>query len=339
MQFIDEVKIHLKAGDGGNGASSFRREKFIPRGGPDGGDGGRGGNIVFKCTKNLNTLIDFRFKQHFIAKSGDNGRGRNQSGISGQDLILLVPIYTQIFEEESLQLLYDFTQDGEEFMIAKGGRGGLGNSNFKSSINRGPTFAQKGEDGEKIYVQLQLKLLSDAGLLGLPNAGKSTFLACTTRAKPKIADYPFTTLKPQLGVVYIDKHEFVLADIPGLIADASQGKGLGDRFLKHVERCGVLLHLIDCSLENIVESYATIRHELLSYNADLIDKQEVIALNKIDLIDPKIVQKKKLALEKYIAKSSAKPINVFKISTATGAGVDEVLRYLYQKISKHHERK
>ena len=339
MQFIDEVKIQLKAGDGGNGASSFRREKFIPRGGPDGGDGGRGGNIVFKCTKNLNTLIDFRFKQHFTAKSGDNGRGRNQSGISGLDLILLVPIYTQIFEEETLQLLHDFTQDGEEFIIAKGGRGGLGNSNFKSSINRAPTFAQKGEDGEKIYVQLQLKLLSDAGLLGLPNAGKSTFLACTTRAKPKIADYPFTTLKPQLGVVYIDKHEFVLADIPGLIADASLGKGLGDRFLKHVERCGVLLHLIDCSLPDVVDSYATIRHELLSYNADLIDKQEVVALNKIDLIDPKIVQKKKLALEKFIAKNSAKPVNVFKISTATGAGVEEVLRFLYQKISQHHERK
>jgi len=339
MQFIDEVKIQLKAGDGGNGASSFRREKFIPRGGPDGGDGGRGGNIVFKCTKNLNTLIDFRFKQHFTAKSGDNGRGRNQSGISGQDLILLVPIYTQIFEEESSQLLFDFTQDGEEFIIAKGGRGGLGNSNFKTSTNRAPTFAQKGEDGEKFYVQLQLKLLSDAGLLGLPNAGKSTFLACTTRAKPKIADYPFTTLKPQLGVVYIDKHEFVLADIPGLIADASQGKGLGDRFLKHVERCGVLLHLIDCSLPDVVESYATIRHELLSYNADLIEKQEVIALNKIDLIDPKIVQKKKLALEKFIAKNSVKPVNVFKISKATVAGVDEVLCFLYQKISQHHERK
>ncbi len=339
MQFIDEVKILLKAGDGGNGASSFRREKFIPRGGPDGGDGGKGGNVVFKCTKNLNTLIDFRFKQHFTAKSGDNGRGRNQSGISGADLILLVPIYTQVFDQENNQLLYDFTQDAEEFIVAKGGRGGLGNSNFKSSVNRAPTHAQKGEDGEKFNVQLQLKLLSDAGLLGLPNAGKSTFLACTTRAKPKIADYPFTTIKPQLGVVHIDKHEFVLADIPGLIANASQGKGLGDRFLKHVERCGVLLHLIDCSHENVIESYSTIRHELFSYNQDLVNKEEVIALNKIDLINPKIVQKKKLELEKYIAKNFQKTVNVYKISTATGAGVDEVLRFLYQKISHHNERK
>ena len=339
MQFIDEVKIQLQAGDGGNGASSFRREKFIPLGGPDGGDGGKGGNVILKCTKNLNTLIDFRYKQHFRAKSGENGRGKNQSGMSGQDLILKVPIYTQIFNDENNELLYDFTIDGEEFIIANGGRGGLGNSNFKSSINRAPTFAQKGEDGVKLAIQLQLKLLSDAGLLGLPNAGKSTFLARTTRAKPKIADYPFTTLKPQLGVVYIDKHEFVLADIPGLIEDASKGKGLGDRFLKHVERCGVLLHLIDCSLPDVVESYQTIRNELISYNPDLADKQEVIALNKIDLLNPKIVQKKKLDLEKFIAKNYSKNLNVYKISTATGAGIDEVLRYLYQIISNHNERK
>ena len=339
MQFIDEVKIQLQAGDGGNGASSFRREKFIPLGGPDGGDGGKGGNVILKCTKNLNTLIDFRYKQHFRAKSGENGRGKNQSGMSGEDLILKVPIYTQIFNDENNELLYDFTIDGEEFIIANGGRGGLGNSNFKSSINRAPTFAQKGEDGVKLAIQLQLKLLSDAGLLGLPNAGKSTFLARTTRAKPKIADYPFTTLKPQLGVVYIDKHEFVLADIPGLIEDASKGKGLGDRFLKHVERCGVLLHLIDCSLPDVVESYQTIRNELISYNPDLADKQEVIALNKIDLLNPKIVQKKKLDLEKFIAKNSLKNLNVYKISTATGAGIDEVLRYLYQIISNHNERK
>lgn len=251
MQFIDEVKIHLQAGNGGNGASSFRREKFIPRGGPDGGDGGRGGSIVFECVKDLNTLIDFRFKQHFDAKNGKYGRGANQNGLSGEDLVLRVPLGTQVFSEDKSELIADLMHDGERITIVKGGRGGLGNVNFKSSTNRAPTFAQKGEQGEDKWVRLELKLLSDAGLLGMPNAGKSTFLASTTRAKPKIADYPFTTLKSQLGVVYIDEHEFVLADIPGLIEGASEGRGLGDRFLKHVERCGVLLHLIDGSAEDI----------------------------------------------------------------------------------------
>ena len=254
MQFIDEAKICLKAGDGGNGASSFRREKFIPRGGPDGGDGGRGGSIVFECTKDLNTLIDFRYQQHFIAKSGIRGHGANKNGITADDMILKVPVGTQVYNEDLSEILFDFKADGETFTVAKGGRGGLGNSNFKSSINQAPTYAQTGEEGQKLWVNLKLKLLSDAGLLGMPNAGKSTFLAATTRAKPKIADYPFTTLKPQLGVVYIDGHEFVLADIPGLIEGASEGRGLGDRFLKHVERCGVLLHLIDGSDEDVVEN-------------------------------------------------------------------------------------
>jgi GTP-binding protein len=337
MQFIDEVKIHLKAGDGGNGASSFRREKFVPRGGPDGGDGGRGGSVIFECVKDLNTLIDFRFKQHFIAKSGVRGHGRNQNGISGADLILKVPHGTQVFDESETELLADLMEDGEQFVIAKGGRGGLGNTNFKSSTNRAPTYAQKGEEGEKLWVKLKLKLLSDAGLLGMPNAGKSTFLAATTRAKPKIADYPFTTLKPQLGVVYVDNHEFVLADIPGLIEGASEGKGLGDRFLKHVERCGVLLHLIDATAENVVENYSVIRGELKGYSKKLLEKSEVIALNKSDLLSAKEMKEKISDLKNYLKKQGVKKPQVFAISAATSDGSEEVLRELYKKIEEYRK--
>ncbi len=333
MQFIDEVKIFLQAGNGGNGASSFRREKFIPRGGPDGGDGGRGASIVFECSKNLNTLIDFRFKQHFNAKNGSNGRGSRQNGLSGEDMILKVPIGTQIIDESSDNLIYDLMNDGEKFTVVKGGRGGLGNCNFKSSTNRAPTYAQKGEEGEKLWVRLQLKLLSDAGLIGLPNAGKSTFLASTTRAKPKIADYPFTTIKPQLGVVYVDKHEFVLADIPGLIEKASEGRGLGDRFLKHIERCGVLLHLIDINAEDISENYRIIRDELFNYNKDLLNKFEIIALNKTDLIDDqKIIQKKVKQLKSYLKKINQQDSKIFTISGVSGDGIQEVLRELNKKI-------
>lgn len=332
MQFIDEVKIHLKAGDGGNGSSSFRREKFIPRGGPDGGDGGRGGNVILECTKNLNSLIDFRFKQHFMAMSGQSGRGANQNGLSGDDLILKVPLGTQVFNEDKTESLADLMLDGEGMIIAKGGRGGLGNVNFKSSTNRAPTYAGKGEGGEKLWVRLELKLLSDAGLLGMPNAGKSTFLAATTRAKPKIADYPFTTLKPQLGVVYVDDREFVLADIPGLIKGASEGRGLGDRFLKHVERCGVLLHLIDASAENVVENYHIIRSELAGYDSDLLEKEEVVALSKIDLLEPAEVKKKISQLKQITPK-------VFAVSAVTGKGITEVLRELYRKIEKYRDTK
>lgn len=337
MQFIDEARIHLKAGDGGNGGSSFRREKFIPRGGPDGGDGGRGGSIIFECVKDLNTLIDFRFQQNFIAKSGIKGHGANRNGPSGPDMILKVPLGTQVLSEDGA-VIADLMTHGETVVIAKGGRGGLGNSNFKSSTNRAPTYFQKGEEGEQFWVNLKLKLLSDAGLLGMPNAGKSTFLAATTRAKPKIADYPFTTLKPQLGVVYVDGNEFVLADIPGLIKGASDGKGLGDRFLKHVERCGVLLHLIDASAEDVVENYSTIREEIEGYSPELLEKVEVIALNKIDLLDADELKKKITKLKTYLKKQGHKKPEVFAISGATTQGIEEVLRELYKKIVQYRAK-
>lgn len=332
MQFIDEVKIFLESGKGGNGSSSFRREKFIPAGGPDGGDGGRGGSIFFEAVKNLNTLIDFRFKQHFKAKSGENGRGKNQHGAGAPDLILQVPVGTEIISEETGEVLADLATPQQKVMIAKGGRGGLGNTNFKSSTNRSPTYATKGEEAEKIWVYLKLKLLSDAGLLGLPNAGKSTFLAATTRAKPKIADYPFTTLKPQLGVVYIDNHEFVLADIPGIIEGASGGKGLGDRFLKHVERCKVLLHLVDISDENIIKNYQTIRSELASYSGELAKKPEIIALNKADLLTTDEVAKKVKDLKNFIKEHYHTTPKILAISAATSKGLKEVLRQLYKLI-------
>ncbi len=335
MQFIDEAKINIHSGDGGSGSSSFRREKFISHGGPDGGDGGRGGSIIFECVKNLNTLVDYRYQQHFRAPNGKRGQGAKRSGLSGDDMILKIPIGTQIFNDTTGELLADMTQDGQQVTIAKGGRGGLGNSNFKTSVNQAPTHAQTGEAGEQIWIRLQLKLLSDAGLLGLPNAGKSTFLAATTRAKPKIADYPFTTLKPQLGVVYVDDKEFVLADIPGLIEGASNGKGLGDRFLKHIERCGVLLHLIDASSENICESYRIIRGELEGYSEDLLDKPEVIALNKIDLLDEDEIKEKVKELQNFIKKSGGKKQKIFLISAATQKGIKEVLRELHKKIIEY----
>jgi len=335
MQFIDEAKIHLKAGNGGNGASSFRREKFIPRGGPDGGDGGRGGSVIFECTRDSNTLIDFRFQQHFMAQNGFNGSGSNKNGASGKDLVLKVPVGTEIINEETGEVIFDLTVHGQKEVIAKGGRGGLGNYNFRSSVNQAPTYAQKGTAGEELFVCLKLKLLSDAGLVGLPNAGKSTFLSVTTRAKPKIADYPFTTLKPQLGVVYIDNNEFVLADIPGLIKDASKGKGLGDRFLKHIERCGVLLHLIDVTQNNIALNYRTIRKELDNYGDEIVKKPEIIALNKIDAISEKDLEKKIEQLKQYFKKNKIKIPKIFKISAYTKNGVDKVLRELNSKVIEY----
>jgi GTP-binding protein len=330
MQFLDEAKIFLESGKGGNGCVSFRREKYMPKGGPNGGDGGDGGDIIFRCNKNLNTLIDFRFQQHFRAQNGVNGQGSNKHGANGKDLIIDVPIGTQIISDDQNLILADIIEEGQEIIIAKGGRGGLGNSNFKSSTNQAPRKATPGGSGQTFYVWLKLKLICDAGLVGMPNAGKSTFLSAVTRAKAKIADYPFTTLKPQLGVVYIDDKEFVLADIPGLIQNASKGKGLGDRFLKHIERCRVILHLIDINSEDIVNDYKIIRKELESYGYNIKDKKELIALNKIDLLTQDDVNKKINKLQKFIGSGN----KVFALSAVSKAGTKDINRELIKIINQ-----
>lgn len=328
MKFLDEAKIYLRSGNGGAGAVSFRREKFIAMGGPDGGDGGRGGDVVFECVDGLNTLIDFRYQQHFKAKTGEHGRGRNATGASAEALVIKVPVGTQIFEDDKETLIIDMMQVGQRFRIAKGGNGGWGNTRFKSSTNQAPRHANPGEEGVERWVWLRLKLISDAGLLGLPNAGKSTFLAAVSRAKPKIADYPFTTLTPQLGVVYVDGKEFVLADIPGLIEGASEGAGLGLRFLGHVERAGILLHLIDGTQEDVVAAYETIRGELEQYSDILAEKEEVIALNKCDALLEEEIEEKIAALEE------ASGAEVFAISAVSGSGVETVKRRLWQTIER-----
>ena len=326
MKFLDEAKIYVKSGDGGPGACSFRREKFIEFGGPDGGDGGRGGSVVVECVDGLNTLIDFRYQQHFKAKRGGHGMGRNRSGAAAPDLVVRVPVGTQILEEDKETLVADMTEVGAQVVIAKGGDGGFGNDHYKSSINRAPRRFDVGWPGEERWVWLRLKLIADAGLVGLPNAGKSTFLSRVSAAKPKIADYPFTTLTPQLGVVHIHEREFVLADLPGLIEGAHEGAGLGDRFLGHTERCGVLLHLIDGTLEDVKSAYRTIRHELKEYGHGLAEKPELIGLNKIDALDAKAITTKRKALEKL----SGAP--VFPLSGAAGKGVDIVLGELLKRI-------
>lgn len=328
MQFIDEAKIYTRSGKGGAGCVSFRREAHVPMGGPDGGNGGKGGDIIFECVAGLNTLIDFRYQQHFKAKNGDHGQGRNRSGNKAPDLVIKVPVGTQILSEDNDLLLADMTEVGQKKVLLEGGGGGAGNAQFKSSTNQAPRKAKPGKEGQELWVWLKLKLLSDAGLVGLPNAGKSTFLAASSRAKPKIADYPFTTLKPQLGVVYVDETEFVLADIPGLIAGAHEGTGLGDRFLKHVERCGVLLHLVDGTQDNIEEAYHTIREELTQFSQLLADKTEVLALNKCDAISPEEITEKKKILKKLSGK------NVYELSGATGQGVTEILRELKSAIAE-----
>lgn len=317
MQFIDEAKVHFKSGDGGAGAVSFRREKFVEFGGPDGGDGGRGGSIVLLSNKNLNTLVDFRYKQHFKAENGQCGKSGNKNGQSGEDIIVRVPEGTQVFSEDG-SLLFDFSEGKEEFIIVKGGKGGGGNARFKSSINQAPHYSGSGDPGEEITVWLKLKLLSDVGLVGLPNAGKSTFLASVTAAKPKIADYPFTTLKPQLGVVRLEEYEFVIADIPGLIEGAHLGTGLGTRFLKHIERCYLLIHLIDITSEDIIKDYEVINTELKEYGIE--NKDIILVLNKADcLTDNEIIEKKKL-LEHYTGKE------VSTISAVAKIGVNDLLR-------------
>ena len=291
MKFLDQVKIYIKAGNGGDGSPSFRREKFIEFGGPDGGDGGKGGSVILKAEQNLNTLIDFRYQQHHKAERGENGSGQNRTGKGGEDLILKVPLGTQVFEEDNKTLLYDFTKIGENFIVASGGKGGLGNTRFKSSTNRAPRKYTKGMIGEEFTIWLQLKTIADIGIIGLPNAGKSSLLAAITNANPKIANYQFTTLNPNLGVASYDDKEVTLADIPGLIEGAHEGTGLGTKFLKHIERCKSLLHLIDITNDDLKKSYNQVKKELRNYSKDLIKKKELIVLNKIDLLDKDIVKK------------------------------------------------
>tara|TARA_B100000579_G_scaffold432254_1_gene448754 strand:+ start:355 stop:1338 length:984 start_codon:yes stop_codon:yes gene_type:complete len=291
MKFLDQVKIYVKAGDGGNGSPSFRREKFIEYGGPDGGDGGMGGSVILKAEKNLNTLIDFRYQQHHKAERGENGMGQKRTGRSGKDLVLKVPLGTQVFEEDNKTLIYDFIKSGDKFIVASGGKGGLGNTRFKSSTNRSPRKFTKGTLGEKFTIWLQLKTIADVGIIGLPNAGKSSLLASITNANPKIANYQFTTLNPNLGVASYDDKEITVADIPGLIEGAHDGTGLGIQFLKHIERCKTLLHLIDITNNNLTKAYKQVKNELKNYSPDLLKKKELIVLNKTDLIDIKLVKK------------------------------------------------
>ena len=290
MKFLDQVKIYIKAGNGGDGSPSFRREKFIEFGGPDGGDGGKGGSIILKAEQNLNTLIDYRYQQHHKAQRGENGSGQNRTGKGGEDLILKVPLGTQVFEEDNKTLIYDFTKIGEKYVAASGGKGGLGNTRFKSSTNRAPRKFTKGTTGEEFTIWLQLKTIADIGIIGLPNAGKSSLLAAITNANPKIANYQFTTLNPNLGVASYDDKEITVADIPGLIEGAHQGTGLGIQFLKHIERCKSLLHLIDITNENLIQSYNQVKNELQKYSLELTKKKELVVLNKIDLIDKNIVE-------------------------------------------------
>lgn len=330
MQFIDEARIYIKAGDGGNGAVSFRREKYIPKGGPDGGDGGRGGNIIIKCVANLNTLLDFRYKREFIAQNGENGHGSNSHGKSGEDLIIKVPIGTEVYFNDDEESSIDFIRVGQEEIVAKGGNGGFGNAYFKSSVNQAPRRANPGQEGEEFELLLKLKILSDVGLIGFPNAGKSTFLSVVSKAKPKIADYPFTTLEPQLGVVSIDDYDFVIADLPGLIEGASDGKGLGDRFLKHTERCSVLLHLIDSNSDDVVRDYKTIRNELKQYSQKLSKKPEIVCLTKSETLPAEEIAKKKDLLSKALKKGT----KLFVISSVARIGLNEVLRALKEEIVK-----
>ncbi|MDX2095040.1 MAG: GTPase ObgE [Alphaproteobacteria bacterium] len=329
MNFVDETKIYVKSGAGGEGCVSFRREKFIPEGGPDGGDGGRGASIIMRAVTGLNTLIDYRFQQHFKGKKGGHGMGKQRYGKSAEDMYLEVPVGTQIYDEDRETLLADLTEAGQEIVLAKGGRGGLGNIHFKSSTNQAPTQSVPAGAGEERTLWLKLKLLSDAGLLGLPNAGKSTFLAAVSAATPKIADYPFTTLAPQLGVVRVGDAEFVLADIPGLIEGAAAGKGLGLKFLGHVERCGVLLHLVDGTADDVVAAYETVRHEIGQYDDELAEKPEIVALNKCDALTKAAITKKKKALEK------ASGGKVFTISAAARTELEPLLVTMLQTIGDY----
>jgi GTP-binding protein len=332
MKFLDEAKVWVKAGDGGDGVVAFRREKFIEFGGPDGGNGGKGGNVIAEAVEGLNTLIDYRYSQHFKARKGGNGAGSDRTGAGSDDVVLKVPVGTQILADDRETLLAALDAPGKRVVIAKGGDGGHGNAHFKTSTNRAPRRADKGWPGEERWIWLRLKLIADAGLVGLPNAGKSTFLAAVSAARPKIADYPFTTLHPQLGVVRLNAtEEFVLADIPGLIEGAHEGAGLGDRFLGHIERCAVLLHLIDGTQADPAKAYRTIREELEGYGHGLTDKPEIVALNKVDAMTPQAKASRIKALERACGRK------VLVISGATGEGVPEVLRTLFPVIRAARE--
>ncbi|MBO1328831.1 GTPase ObgE [Acetobacter suratthaniensis] len=332
MKFLDQAKIYIRSGDGGDGVTAFRREKYIEFGGPDGGNGGRGGDIIFEAVPNLNTLIDFRYTQHFRARKGGNGAGSDRTGAAASAVVIKVPIGTQIMDDDRVTLLADLDKPGMRITLCRGGDGGYGNANYKTSTNRAPRRSDKGWPGEERWVWLRLKLIADAGLVGLPNAGKSTFLSVVSAARPKIADYPFTTLHPQLGVVRLSMtEEFVLADIPGLIEGAHEGTGLGDRFLGHVERCAVLLHLIDGAAGDVVAAWRTIRHELAAYGGGLDEKPEIIALNKNDAMTPREASARRAALQK----ASGAPVVL--ISAATHQGVPELLRMMLDAVTHARE--
>lgn len=333
MKFLDQAKIFVKSGDGGAGCVSFRREKYIEFGGPNGGDGSKGGSVIIEAVENLNTLIDFRYQQHFKAQKGGNGMGSDKTGRKGEDIVIKVPVGTEILAEDGETLIVDMITPGQTFVIAKGGDGGRGNAQFKSSTNQAPRYAEPGWPGEEKWLWLRLKVIADVGLIGMPNAGKSTFLSAVTKARPKIADYPFTTLHPNLGVAWVDNYEIVIADIPGLIEGAHEGTGLGDRFLKHVERCAAFLHLIDITSENVVKDYKTIRRELDLYNEKLANKPEVVALNKIDALPEKEVAKKVKALEKAIGKK------VYAISAVAKKGIFECLLEVNKYITRDRLKK
>jgi len=328
MKFLDQAKIYIASGAGGAGCVSFRREKFIEFGGPDGGDGGRGGDVWVACVANLNTLIDYRYRQHFKAQSGQGGMGKNRAGAAGNDVVIAVPPGTEVLAEDQETLLAEVMQPGERVRLAKGGNGGFGNAHFKSSTNRAPRHANPGQPGEELTIWLRLKLIADAGLVGLPNAGKSTFLATVSAAKPKIADYPFTTLHPNLGVVRVGELDFVLADIPGLIEGAHEGAGLGDRFLGHVERCRVLLHLVDATADDVADAYRTVRAELKAYGGGLAKKKEIVALSKCDALDETAIATK---AEQLKAAARKKPL---VLSAVAGRGMKEALTTLAREIEK-----
>ncbi len=332
MKFLDKTKIYVRSGAGGNGCVSFRREKFIEYGGPNGGNGGRGGDVIIVCVENLNTLIDYRYQQHFFAKDGQTGMGRDRSGANGDDMVIKVPPGTEVLGEDEESVIAELINPGDRAIIARGGNGGFGNAHFKTATNRAPRHANPGQPGEELTIWLRLKLIADAGLIGLPNAGKSTFLAAITAARPKIADYPFTTLHPNLGVVRAGDTDFVLADIPGLIEGANEGAGLGTRFLGHVERCAVLLHLVDATQEDVAEAYKTVRREIRAYSPELAKRKEIVALSKCDAMTPEAIAEKADLLTKAARK---KPL---VLSAVSGQGMKEALYTITREIGRRNEK-